>query len=287
MAIAQFTLWGAQCQWLIARCVLDSSLLVPYFSQGKILFKGSSSVSCLTTLLADTPMRICGRITKNGMKRAKEEGQGAHFLLCEHGEIQNVDSCLEQTLQAMGPGDLFVTGANALDAFGHAALLIGSSGGGGYGACMPFLYTEGIRTLILTSVMKFIPGDLSLLNAQIIRKKCDFSYGMACSLVPIPGEVLTETQAIELYAHVNAQVFAKGGFSGAEASVAIQIEGEREEVEKVLHLVEQIKSLPSQPPVDADSLTECAYPCSGCSQHRSCAYGNKQTIFHSIKMSRS
>lgn len=287
MAIAQFTLWGAQCQWLIARCVLDSSLLVPYFSQGKILFKGSSSVSCLTTLLAGTPMRICGRITKNGMKRAKEEGQGAHFLLYEHGEIRNVDSCLEQTLQAMGPGDLFVTGANALDAFGHAALLIGSSGGGGYGACMPFLYTEGIRTLILTSVMKFIPGDLSLLNAQIIRKKCDFSYGMACSLVPIPGEVLTETQAIELYAHVNAQVFAKGGFSGAEASVAIQIEGEREEVEKVLHLVEQIKSLPSQPPVDADSLTECAYPCSGCSQHRSCAYANKQTIFHSIKMSRS
>ena len=163
MAIAQFTLWGAQCQWLIARCVLDSSLLVPYFSQGKILFKGSSSVSCLTTLLAGTPMRICGRITKNGMKRAKEEGQGAHFLLYEHGEIRNVDSCLEQTLQALGPGDLFVTGANALDAFGHAALLIGSSGGGGYGACMPFLYTEGIRTLILSSVMKFIPGLKKLL----------------------------------------------------------------------------------------------------------------------------
>ena len=64
----------------------------------------------------------------------------AHFLLYEHGEIQNVDSCLEHTLQTMGPGDLFVTGANALDAFGHAALLIGSPGGGGYGTCMPFLY---------------------------------------------------------------------------------------------------------------------------------------------------
>lgn len=187
----------------------------------------------------------------------------------------------------MGPGDLFVTGANALDAFGHAALLIGSSGGGGYGACIPFLYTEGIRTLILTSVMKLIPGDLSLLNAQIVRKKCAFSYGMACSLVPIPGEVLAETQAIELYAHVNAQVFAKGGFSGAEASVAIQIEGEREEEEKILNMVEQIKSLPTEPPVDEGSLAECTYPCAGCSQHRSCAYANKQTIFHSIKMSRS
>ena len=71
----------------------------------------------------------------------------------------------------MGPDDLFVTGANALDAFGHAALLIGSSGGGGYGTCMHFLYTEGIRTLILTSVMKLIPGDLTRLSPQISRKK--------------------------------------------------------------------------------------------------------------------
>lgn len=84
-------------------------------------------------------MRICGRISKSGMKRSKAESQGAHFLLYEHSEIQNVDSCLEHTLQTMGPGDLFVTGANALDAFGHAALLIGSPGGGGYGTCMPFL----------------------------------------------------------------------------------------------------------------------------------------------------
>ena len=83
---------------------------------------------------------FCAQISKNGMKRSKAESQGAHSLLYKHGEIQNVDSCLEHTLQTMGPGGLFVTGANALDAFGHAALLIGSPGGGGYGTCMPFLY---------------------------------------------------------------------------------------------------------------------------------------------------
>ena len=38
MAIAQFTLWGVQCQWLIARCVLDSSLFAPYLSHGKVHF---------------------------------------------------------------------------------------------------------------------------------------------------------------------------------------------------------------------------------------------------------
>lgn len=98
-------------------------------------------IRCLTTMLSGTPMRICGRISKSGMKRSKAESQGAHFLLYEHSEIQNVDSCLEHTLQTMGPGDLFVTGANALDAFGHAALLIGSPGGGGYEpVCRSFIF---------------------------------------------------------------------------------------------------------------------------------------------------
>ena len=79
MAVAQFTLWGTQCQWLIARCILDSILFAPYLSQGKILFKGSSTVSCLTALLADTPMRICGRITKNGMKTILRGEPGRPF----------------------------------------------------------------------------------------------------------------------------------------------------------------------------------------------------------------
>ena len=35
MAVAQFTLWGTQCQWLIARCILDSILFAPYLSQGR------------------------------------------------------------------------------------------------------------------------------------------------------------------------------------------------------------------------------------------------------------
>ena len=52
-------------------------------------------IRCLTTMLSGTPMRICGQISKNGMKRSKAESQGAHSLLYKHGEIQNVDSCLE------------------------------------------------------------------------------------------------------------------------------------------------------------------------------------------------
>ena len=65
------------------------------------------------------------------MKGPLAPSEGAHFLLYEEGQVRRVDDCLEQVLERLGPGDLFLTGANALDAFGHAALLIGRSGGGG------------------------------------------------------------------------------------------------------------------------------------------------------------
>ena len=187
MSTAQFTLSGRENRELIALCLAESGVLDPYLKGGRILFKGSATVSCLTRRLTGVPLRICGRITANGMKGPLRPSEGAHFLLYQGGEVSKVDGSAGEVLKTFGPGDLFVTGANALDAFGHAALLIGSPGGGGYGECMGALYTEGFRTLILSSAAKLIPGDLTRLYSQVSRRSCDFSCGMACSLAPVPG----------------------------------------------------------------------------------------------------
>ena len=216
------------------------------------------------------------------MKGPLAPSEGAHFLLYEEGQVRKVDNCLEQVLEALGPGDLFLTGANALDAFGHAALLIGSSGGGGYGVCMPFLYTEGVHTMVLSSVTKLIPGNLTQLLPQISRRRCNFSYGMACSLLPVPGQIVTECQALEAVAQVDARVFSSGGSVDGRASIAIQVDGARDQVERVLALVEQVKSLPQELPAEPGSSAECSFPCFGCGHHIACAYANKQAIFHQI-----
>ena len=145
---------------------------------------------------------------------------------------------------------------------------------------MPYLYTEGIQTLILSSVLKLIPGDLTQIMGHVSMRRCGFSYGMAYSLAPIPGEIITEIEAIQFFAKVQAQIFAKGGFFGVQDSTAIQIQGERDQVERVLTLVEYIKTLPEEPPVDHDSLDECNFPCSECGSHHSCGYSGRQNIFH-------
>lgn len=279
MSTAQFTLSGRENRELIALCLAESGVLDPYLKGGRILFKGSSTVSCLTRWLTGVPLRICGRITANGMKGPLRPSEGAHFLLYQGGEVSKVDGSAGEVLKTFGPGDLFVTGANALDAFGHAALLIGSPGGGGYGECMGALYTEGFRTLILSSAAKLIPGDLTRLYSQVSRRSCDFSCGMACSLAPVPGEVITETQALALFAGVEALIFARGGHTGAEDALAIQVSGERDRVEKVLDLMERVKSLPDTPMGEEDSEAECSFPCFGCGPHLSCRYAGKQKIY--------
>ena len=283
MSTVQFTLCGREGRELIALALLESRLFDPYLEKGRVLFKGSATVSCLTRRLVDTPLRICGRITARGMKGPLRPSEGAHFLLYQGGEVTSVDGSAGEVLKTFGPGDLFVTGANALDSFGHAALLIGSPGGGGYGECMGALYTEGFRTLILSSAAKLIPGDLTQLYSRVSRKNCDFSYGMACSLAPVPGEVITEPQALSLFARVEALIFAGGGHTGAEDALAIQISGERDQMEKVLDLVERVKALPDSPMGEEDSEAECALPCSSCGPHLSCRYAGKQRIYPNKK----
>ena len=144
---------------------------------------------------------------------------------------------------------------------------------------MGALYTEGFRTLILSSAAKLIPGDLTRLYSQVSRRSCDFSCGMACSLAPVPGEVITETQALALFAGVEALIFARGGHTGAEDALAIQVSGERDRVEKVLDLMERVKSLPDTPMGEEDSEAECSFPCFGCGPHLSCRYAGKQKIY--------
>lgn len=101
METAQFTLWGSQCQQMIAHCIATSGILTPYLEHGQILFKGSSTVSCLSKLVTGDTLRICGRWTKNGMKGALHKCKGAHFMLYRQGKAQKVDDCLEQTMKGL------------------------------------------------------------------------------------------------------------------------------------------------------------------------------------------
>lgn len=278
MKTAQFTLTTEQAKRLIARAVFESEQFQIAFRSHRVLFKGSTTVSALSQLAANTPMRICGRVTEKGLKAHNVNSDGPHWMLYEQGEVRIVDDDVKALVESFGPNDLFITGANAIDAFGNAALLCGSPGGSQYGEALAMLYTEGCATLVLTTSDKMIPGNIKELYGKVRRKGCDYAMGMACGLAPIPGEVITEQRAIEMLADVQALIFARGGLGGAAGSSILQVTGEQQQVEKILCIVDEISEqselLGSEP-----SLTECSFPCVACGRHLSCKYAKKHTIY--------
>lgn len=278
----QFTLTAYEEKLLVAYGVSRSKIFIEAYENHKILFKGSTTVSSLSQMVTQTPLRICGRMTKNGMRANKNESSSAHWLLCNRGIITNVDDCVEEVIKSFSVNDLFITGANAIDCFGNAALLIGSACGGGYSKVIGAVYTEGFKTLILATSDKLIRENINELYNKIHRQNCDYANGMACGLAPIHGQIITEIEAIKIIANTDAYIFAHGGINGAEGGAAIQIEGEELEIEKILNIIDEIKK-ENILLGDSNSLKECSFPSYGCGQHLSCRYAKKNLIHQEDK----
>ncbi|MBU1744636.1 MAG: hypothetical protein KJ649_07055, partial [Proteobacteria bacterium] len=75
------------------------------------------------------------------------------------------------------------------------------------------------------------------------------------------GQVVTEIEAIETLFGLKAVHYASGGWGGAEGSVTLIVEGDEDDVNRCLDLIEGIKGEPPLPAVK-DACKGCGAPCS-------------------------
>ncbi len=59
-------------------------------------------------------------------------------------------------------------------------------------------------------------------------------------LLPLPGEVFTEIEAIRLMTGAEAEMIAAGGIGGAEGAVWLGIKGDDEQMEKTEQLLQRV-----------------------------------------------
>ncbi len=133
----QVTMTVAEGKRLIAKAVASLPEVQQAKVCGKILLKGGTTVSAIAEELFGLPMRICGRITRNGTKTARYQTSAPHILLFDNGSTKSIDNteAAEQAILSLGPDDVLITGANLIDSTGQAAIMIGGalrSFGGGY-----------------------------------------------------------------------------------------------------------------------------------------------------------
>ena len=137
-------------------------------------------------------------------------------------------------------GDVIIKGANALDIVRkRAAILIGNPQGGTITVALSAVVGRRVRLLIPIGLEKRIPGDL-----DEIANKVNTPGNKGFRLLPVPGEVLTEIEALKLLTGAKAEMIAAGGISGAEGSVWLNIEGSPEQIQQAEKLIQSVASEP-------------------------------------------
>lgn len=270
---AQVTLTVNESKRIIAKGIASLPSVHKALNSGKIFLKGGTTISAVCEELVGQPLRISGRIVPQGTKAPKVYSPHFHCALIKCGKLLDIADSLEQTIENLDTEDVAIIGANAIDAYGNAALMLGRVLGGTPGKIISGLMAEIKNVIIAVGLEKLVPGSIPDIISNTGRKNIDASMGMAIGLAPVVGRIITEKDAMSLIGNVNCLVVGRGGILGAEGATTMIIEGNKEEVEKVFQIVLSVKG--AEVSGIAESLLECTPPHEECKLHRSCIYKKK------------
>lgn len=268
----QLSLTVAEGKRIIAKGICGLEEVRRAYEKGTIVLKGGTTVSAVAEELCGRSLKISGRISPRGARCAKyrEKIPVPHSAVLQEGKFHELDGKWEEWMGKLTSEDIVITGANAIDVHGNAALMAGMYTGGDPGRFLQSAWIDGIPGIIAAGLEKLVAGNLQNIILQAGRKKAHRAYGMAVGLFPIFGRIFTEVEALGALARVRCLVIGKGGIQGAEGGTTFIIEGQEEEVKKIEEIYRQIQG--SGISGVAESLVECERGTATCKDHRACIY---------------
>lgn len=141
----------------------------------------------------------------------------------------------------LGEGDVILKGGNALDLLTRqAAVFVGHPKGGTIGAIIPAVIGRRVKLLVPIGLEKRIVGNLHTLALQV-----NTGQSKGPRLMPMPGEVFTELDALRLLTGAEAELIGSGGVGGAEGSVWLAVRGSETQEQQAEQLLEEVKNEPT------------------------------------------
>jgi hypothetical protein len=271
----QITLTVPEAKRIIAKAIAIRPDVQQAMKNGRVLLKGGTTVSAVSEELIGQELRIGGRVSPRGTMNALKRHDQAHCVLIEGETVTEVDKAIGKVTGSLGKDDVIIVSANAIDTSGNAAMMAAAPLGHHPGKAMAGFSSQGSKVIIAAGLEKLIPGSIRDAILASGRISMDKSMGAAIGLIPLIGEVVTEREALETLAEVNATVIGAGGLQGAEGSTTLVVNGEDTEVEKVFGIVMAVKG--SQTSGTNESLIECEGGCPQCARHLACIYKDEQT----------
>ncbi len=262
--LLQVTLTPAEGKRLIGKAIAKMEIVQRAMKEGIIAIATSTTTGyVLEELLGvevDKGMFTAGVVTARGCCVTDPKGRGRYHVI-DHGEVKTMGlDELISVLEQMGPEDVFIKGANAIDPYGAAAIFLGSPKGGTIGAAIGYLTAKGVRFIIAAGLEKLVPYPLEDVAARTGIGRVDISLGMPVGLMVVHGEVVTEIEAFRLLTGVEATPIGGGGIDGGEGSKTFIIEGDERAVKETYELLLEIKG---EPPLRTRTMScsECWAKC--------------------------
>jgi hypothetical protein len=243
---ASFILTVAEGKRLIARGVAALPVVRQALESGTVVVcKGSTNAYVAEELLGRRFAKgsyVLGRTVPAGSDAAAVFAGNTPEVVLVKGE--QVELPLKDALARLERGDVVIKGANALnhDA-GLAGLLIGHPEGGTLGACLGGCYGKGLHLVIPVGLEKEVAENIEEL-AERIALAPEISRPAMPALWPFRGEIVTELEALEVLAGVEAHQLAAGGLCGAEGGIWVGVRGGAEQVAAARSLIDEIQGEP-------------------------------------------
>ena len=268
--LLQISLTPSEGKGLIGRAIAQMEVVREALKEGIIVIATSTTTGYVAEELLKKEINkglfTAGVITSKGCCVTDPSKRYNHRVI-ERGRVTEMKTLeLPKVLARMGPRDVFIKGANAIDPFGSAAILLGGAGGGTIGTAWGYITSNGIRFIIAAGLEKLVPCALSDVISKTGVKTVDRSLGMAVGMMIVEGDLITELEAFNMLAGVQAFPIGGGGIAGGEGSKIFVLEGEESCVKSAYDLVCQIKG---EPPLETQTkrCDLCDARCDYKSQH--------------------
>ncbi len=186
----------------------------------------------------DRQRYAAGVITEKGTcVVAKEEREKE--VIIKNGEIS--DESIEKAIEGLSAEDVFIKGANALDAAGNAGIFLAHPTGGTIGSALGTVMARGVNFIIPVGIEKTIPYSITEAAKRVGKERFFKSVGKPVGLMPVHGKVITEIEALRILGAEDAFPMGAGGVAKGEGSAVICAEGNVAKLEELMTLIAEIK----------------------------------------------
>lgn len=238
----------AEGKRLIAKAISCMDSVQKAYREGILIIATSTTTAYVAEELMgkeiNKGMFTAGVVTKEGASITKADGRYKHYVF-EKGALKECTTPeLVPYLARMGPDDVMIKGANAIDPFGAAGILLAGSGGGTIGTAWGHLIRNGAQLIIAAGLEKLVPGPLDGVAPMMGTEAIDKAMGWKCGMMVVQGQIITEMEAMKLLFGVDVIPVAGGGIDGAEGCKIFLLEGPAKNVELAYKGLSEIKGEP-------------------------------------------